>query len=44
MKLNCHLCAICNDANKGRIWKQNEMAADHIAVYGKGGATDIKNC
>ena len=41
---NCPLCAIGNDANKSRIWKQNKMDADHITVYSKGGATNIKNC
>ena len=41
---NCPLCAIGNDANKSRIWKQNEMDADHITAWSKGGATDIKNC
>jgi len=41
---NCPLCALGNDANKTRIWKLNEMDADHITAWSKGGATDIKNC
>jgi hypothetical protein len=27
-----------------RIWKFDEMDADHDAAWSKGGATDIKNC
>ena len=41
---NCPLCAIGHDANKTRIWKLNEMDADHVAAWSKGGATDIRNC
>lgn len=41
---NCPLCAIGHDANKDRIWKINEMDADHVTAWSKGGATDIKNC
>ncbi|MGN1099453.1 MAG: HNH endonuclease family protein [Christensenellales bacterium] len=41
---NCPLCAIGNDNNKSRIWKQNEMDADHVTAWSKGGATDIENC
>ena len=41
---NCPLCAIGHDANKVRIWKINEMDADHVAAWSKGGATDINNC
>src|SRR5258706_11050322 len=43
-KSNCPLCAIGHDANKSKIWKLNEMDADHVAAWSKGGATDIKNC
>lgn len=32
------------DVNKSKIWKLNEMDADHVATWSKGGATDIKNC
>ena len=41
---NCLLCAIGHDVNKNRIWKLNEMDADHVEAWSKGGATDIKNC
>lgn len=41
---NCPLCAIGHDANKTRIWKFDEMDADHVAAWSKGGATLAKNC
>ena len=41
---NCPLCAVGHDANARRIWKFNEMDADHVTPWSKGGATDIKNC
>ncbi len=41
---NCPLCAIGHDSNKSKIWKINEMEADHVTAWSKGGATDIKNC
>lgn len=43
-KSNCPLCAISNDNNAKRIYKQNEMDADHVTAWSKGGATDISNC
>ena len=43
-KSNCPLCAIGHDANKSKIWNLNEMDADHVTAWSKGGATDIKNC
>ena len=36
---NCPLCAVGHDANKSKIWKLNEMDADHVAAWSKGGAT-----
>ena len=41
---NCPLCAMGHEANKARIWKLNEMDADHVSAWSKGGATDISNC
>ncbi len=41
---NCPLCALGTDSNHIRIYKQNEMDADHVAAWSKGGATDISNC
>jgi 5-methylcytosine-specific restriction endonuclease McrA len=43
-KSNCSHCAIGHSANKNKIWKINEMDADHVSAWSKGGATDIKNC
>lgn len=43
-KSNCPLCAIGHDAGKSKIWKSEEMDADHVSAWSKGGATDIKNC
>lgn len=41
---NCPLCAAGNDNNKTRIYKLNEMEADHVTAWSKGGATDMSNC
>jgi hypothetical protein len=41
---NCPLCALGHDANKTKIWKLNEMDADHVAAWSKGGATITTNC
>jgi hypothetical protein len=41
---NCPHCAIGPDANKRKIWKLNEMDADHVTAWSKGGATSAKNC
>ncbi|WP_297094674.1 DUF262 domain-containing protein [uncultured Draconibacterium sp.] len=41
---NCPHCALGHDANKQKIWKLNEMDADHVTAWSKGGATDAKNC
>jgi 5-methylcytosine-specific restriction endonuclease McrA len=41
---NCPLCEIGHDANKTKIWKADEMDADHVSAWSRGGATDIKNC
>lgn len=41
---NCPLCALGDNANKTRIYKQNEMDADHVAAWSNGGATDLSNC
>ena len=41
---NCPLCALGNDHNAKRIYKENEMDADHVTAWSKGGATDISNC
>ncbi|MBQ7277805.1 MAG: DUF262 domain-containing protein [Clostridia bacterium] len=41
---NCPLCALGNDNNRTRIYKMNEMDADHVTAWSNGGATDISNC
>lgn len=41
---NCSYCAIGHGANKAKIWKLNEMDADHVSAWSKGGATSIENC
>lgn len=41
---NCPLCAVGDNANKTRIWKLDEMDADHVTAWSKGGTTDISNC
>ncbi len=41
---NCPYCSIGHDSNKNKIWKSNEMDADHVTAWSKGGATDINNC
>lgn len=41
---NCPYCAMSENANKTRIWKLNEMDADHVAAWSKGGETTIENC
>ena len=41
---NCPLCALGHEANRTKIWKQNEMDADHVSAWSKGGSTSIENC
>lgn len=41
---NCPLCALGNNANKVRIYKFDEMDADHVTAWSKGGATTLANC
>ena len=41
---NCPLCALGHAANAKRIWKFNEMDADHVTAWSNGGTTSIANC
>jgi len=41
---NCPLCAIGTGTNKGKIWKYEEMDADHIQAWSLGGKTNASNC
>ncbi len=43
-KSNCPHCAIGPEASKYKVWAQNEMEADHVAAWSKGGATTSENC
>jgi hypothetical protein len=41
---NCPLCAMGTDANQTRIYKLNEMDADHVTPWSKGGHSTLANC
>lgn len=41
---NCPLCTLGHDNSAKKIWAQNEMEADHVDAWSKGGSTDISNC
>ena len=43
-KSNCPHCAIGRNANKSRIYKFDEMDADHVSAWSKGGDSSSKNC
>lgn len=43
-KSNCPLCAMGKDSNQKKIWKLEEMEADHVEAWSKGGLSDRKNC
>lgn len=43
-KSNCPNCSIGHHANKSKIWSLEEMEADHVSAWIKGGVTDVKNC
>ncbi len=43
-KSNCPLCAIGDNTNKVRIYKLDEMDADHVSAWSKGGASSAENC
>ena len=41
---NCPHCAMGHEANKDKIWRLDEMDADHVSAWSKGGPTSNKNC
>lgn len=41
---NCPLCALGHSAVASKIWRYDEMDADHVTAWSNGGATDIGNC
>lgn len=43
-KSNCPLCAVAENKNKTKIWPLEDMEADHITAWSKGGETKIENC
>ena len=43
-KSNCPDCTMGHDANKSKIWNYNEMEADHVSAWSKGGETTANNC
>lgn len=43
-KSNCPLCAMGDNANKARIYDFDEMDADHVTAWSKGGDSSAKNC
>ncbi len=43
-KSNCPHCSLGHNVNKEKIWSINDMDADHVAAWSKGGATSAKNC
>lgn len=41
---NCPLCALGHEMNKARIYSIEEMDADHVSAWSKGGSTSEENC
>jgi hypothetical protein len=41
---NCPLCAIGHDGVNSKVHKYDDMDADHVAAWSKGGATSPENC
>jgi len=41
---NCPLCALSNNANKTKIYKFDEMDADHVSAWSNGGESSAENC
>jgi hypothetical protein len=41
---NCALCAAGKGRNSTKVWKFDEMDADHVTAWTKGGLTSIDNC
>lgn len=41
---NCPMCAASGNNNATRIYELDDMDADHVTAWSKGGATDLSNC
>ncbi len=42
--LTARCARVGNNTNKTRIYKLNEMDADHVTAWSKGGDADLNNC
>jgi hypothetical protein len=41
---NCPTCATGSNANKARLYRFDEMEADHVTAWSRGGTSDLGNC
>lgn len=41
---NCPLCAEGKNVNKAKIYELDDMDADHVSAWSKGGDSSLKNC
>jgi hypothetical protein len=41
---NCTLCALGKGAENAKVWRLDEMDADHVEAWSKGGVTSPENC
>ena len=41
---NCPTCAGVANANQTRVYKLDEMEADHVSAWSRGGQSDLDNC
>jgi 5-methylcytosine-specific restriction endonuclease McrA len=41
---NCAICAGTSSTSKAKVWAQNELEADHVTPWSKGGRTISANC
>ena len=40
----CSICAAITNNNQSRIYELNEMEADHVSAWSRGGASDLSIC
>jgi len=43
-KSNCSVCASVKNVNQDRMYKIEEMEADHVTAWSNGGQSDLDNC
>jgi hypothetical protein len=41
---NCPLCAIGHEAKSRKIWNFEDMEADHVTAWSRGGRSSVENC